>query len=237
MKFSDIHISIISHHRPQNVEKMEKITDLGGEINWYLGKNEKKDYSHAKGTLHEAGTLLEARNAALRDAAKKKKWCLQLDDDLMEIFYIQNKNTQHQITFKNMIKEMYDVLSSMPVGLAGVAPTINPFFYNPQKPIGLKHFIIGSCFLVKQPIEIFFDESLKTKEDYDYTLQHIKQFGGVCRLNYLAPRFLHYGNEGGVVEYRTDTIEQDSIAKLKKKWGSVIRDNPKRPNEILLKIK
>ena len=86
-----------------------------------------------------------------------------------------------------------------------------------------------------KPCELYFDESFKTKEDYDYTLQHIKKFGGVTRCDTILANFDHYSNAGGVVDYRTSEVEQNSINTLKKKWGELISDNPKRPNEILIK--
>lgn len=49
--------------------------------------------------------------------------------------------------------------------------------------------------------------------------------------------FQHYSNKGGAVSYRDEQEEQRNIALLKEKWGTAVRDNPKRKNEILLKIK
>jgi len=236
MKFDDIHIAVISHHRPSNIKKMEEITGCEKDLHWYLGIDEYRDYEHAKGTLHDAGKLIQARNLALDNAAREKKYCLMLDDDLVKIHFFTPTGTT-LINFHNLVKEMYDVLKSTSLYLAGTASTTNRFFYHPETPLGLKHFIGGWCTLTKYGSIPRYDNKLKTKEDYDITLQHIKLYGGVVRINYLAPQFKHYGNAGGVVEYRTSEVEQDSIKHLKSKWGSTIRDNPKRLNEILLRIK
>ena len=80
-----------------------------------------------------------------------------------------------------------------------------------------------------------FDKSMRLKEDYDYTLQHLAANGRVARLDWILPEYQHYTNEGGAVAYRSPDEEQKAIAHLKEKWGPVIADNPKRPNEILLK--
>lgn len=233
---SNIHYAIISHLRPDNVEKMEKITGIPKKLNWYVGKGEKKDYVHAQGEINEAGNLVESRNEALRNANAESNYCLMLDDDLSDV-QMFNAITTSPLSFDNMIREMYKILRSIPLFLAGVSATGNHFYFDPNKPISTKHFIIASCMLSKYPSEVFFDKQFKTKEDYDFTLQHIKKYGGVARINYLAPRFQHYTNKGGVVASRTNEIEQDSITKLKKKWGDTIRPNTRRgPNEILLKI-
>lgn len=236
MKFSDIYVAIISHKRPNNVSLMEKITDLDKKLNWYVGHGDAADYQHAYGNVIDSGELVTSRNMALDIAFDDNKYCLMLDDDLVSCHLLSIVKKEPQaVTFENLVEEMYNVLQATSLHLAGIAPTTNPFFYNSNKPLGLKHFCIGAMTLTK-PTDLRYDPNLRTKEDYDYTLQHIQKYGGVCRLNYAIPKFLHWNNEGGVVDYRTDKIEEDSVAYLKKKWGTAIRDNPKRPHEILLKV-
>ena len=233
---SKIHYAIISHKRPENVEKMEEITGVPEHLNWYVGKGEKKDYKHAKGKVVEGGKLCASRNKALQLANSEDKYCLQLSDDLSDCGMVSQSGQINKPNFSVIVREMFNLLSTTPLHLAGVAPTANLFFYNPLKPIGLKHFIIGDLMLIKRS-KLRFDEKLSLKEDYDFTLQHIKQFGGVLRLNYILPNFKHYTNKGGAVAIRTEEREQEAIQYLKNKWGSSIRDNPRRENEILLRIK
>lgn len=233
---SDLHICIISHKRPGNIQKTEELLGLHKGLTWYVGENEKEDYSAAGGTIVEGGKLIPSRNHALDDAFKQNKYCVMIEDDLISINHITAYCIPRPITFGLAIKEMYDVLKNTPMHLAGASPTGNAFYYDPHKPLGLKHFILGSFIMVK-PTPLRFDDTLELKEDYDYTLQHISKYGGVCRLNYLLPRFRHSTNKGGAVDYRTEELEQSNIAKLKAKWGATISDNPRRKNEILLKVK
>lgn len=86
------------------------------------------------------------------------------------------------------------------------------------------------------PCHLWFDTGMTLKEDYDYTLAHLHDFGLVARVNGLLAHFLHRTNPGGAVAARTAELEQENIAYLRKKWGRVIADNPRRPNEILLKL-
>ncbi len=229
---SNIHFAVISHKRSQNIQKMEQLTDV--DLTWYVGEDEKEDYASVKGKVIEGGKLVPSRNKALDTAFNQKKYCCMIDDDLQVCEWINDDKTKKIVPFTEMADELYKKLSTMPMYLAGIAPTQNTFFYN--KPLSIKNFVKGSLILVK-PTPLRFDNSLQTKEDYDYTLQHIQKYGGVCRLNYLIPKFLHYGNKGGIVDTRTTEMEQDSIAKLKKKWGRTVRDNPRRKNEILLHVK
>ncbi len=237
MRFDDIHVAIISHKRPNNVTLMENLTGIPEKLHWYVTKDEVEEYqSRATGMVIEGGDLCQSRNRALEYAATEEKYCLMLDDDLVKIHHFLQVG-QTEMMFINMVGEMYEILNSCPLYLAGTASTTNRYFYHPEKPLGLKHFIGGWCTLTKYGAKPRYDTALKTKEDYDITLQHIKEYGGVCRINYLAPEFKHWNNPGGVVDYRTTEIEQASIRYLEEKWGThTIRRNTKRPNEILLKV-
>lgn len=86
------------------------------------------------------------------------------------------------------------------------------------------------------PCDLFFDEKLRLKEDYDYTAQHIKKFGGVVRANGILATFAHRKNKGGVVAIRTAEIEQESILRLMQKHPGFFKENPRRANEILMKV-
>ncbi len=237
MKSKGIHYAIISHKRPDNIKNMELITEIPEKLVWYVGKGEKKDYKAAQGEVIEVGDLCQSRNRALLISNSEDKSCLMLDDDLVKINMFTLAGTR-PISFQNMVREMSNVLNNTPLCLAGTASTTNRYFYHPERPLGLKHFIGGWCTLSKYPSELTYDTKLKTKEDYDITLQHIKKYGGAIRINYLAPQFLHNSNKGGVVDYRTDAVEKESVSYLKKKWGSTISINSKRgETQILIRVK
>jgi hypothetical protein len=129
---------------------------------------------------------------------------------------------------------MLNRLKDTPYKLGAVAPTSNRFFYT--KPISTQVFCIASLCVVL-PDDLRFDETIPLKEDYDFTLQHISRHGGVVRSNDLLAVYKHYRNKGGAVGYRNDKTERAAIAILQRKWGNAIRMNPRRENEILLKVK
>jgi hypothetical protein len=88
--------------------------------------------------------------------------------------------------------------------------------------------------LFVKPCDLLFDEKLTLKEDYDYTLQHLKKYGNTFRYQKYLFEFQHYKNKGGAVDYRTETEEQKNINYLFAKWGAKIKLNIKRKNEILI---
>ena len=234
-------VYIISHNRPQNVQKMQEQVK-GFKVIWCVGYDEGPLYEKLGAEYWiETGNLVDSRNGAIQRAHSMGEDCIMIEDDLDKIQCAISNNNKHNqdITFKEAIQLMYK--ASNDIGhrafLIGVAPTPNAFYFNPLKPYSFTHFIVGSLIIVRNGADLYFDKQFKLKEDYDYTLQHIQAYGMALRCNEILAHFKHYGNKGGAVDYRSDDLEQDMIQLLKEKWGSAIRDNPRRKNEILLKVK
>lgn len=227
-------VAVISHARVDAVAGMQSII---GDATWFVGAGEGEAYARAGApAMVESGRLCPSRNAALRAAWEAGLPCFQLSDDLRKLEYAHKpgKGNTVLITFEYVVGYM---LAAMQGGamLAGVAPVANAFYYSAVKPYHDRAFIVGDLIAV-QPCGLFFDEELFLKEDYDYTMQHLTAFQRVARCNAILATFTHRSNKGGAVEFRTPEREQEAIAHLKARWGSVIRDNPRRPNEILLTL-
>jgi len=77
---------------------------------------------------------------------------------------------------------------------------------------------------------IRYDEKLSLKEDYDITLQHIKEYNGCLRVNWLCydvkQGMSGSGQTGGCATYRNMDREIEQFKLLQKKWGSdVVRED------------
>lgn len=183
--------------------------------------------------VYETGKLVESRNFALQHAYVNGMYCVQLSDDIKRARLNANFGNKTDVDLDEAITELLKIAQESKYNLIGIPPTGNDFFAKSKTVTNA--FCIGDLFVAK-PTLIRFDENLTLKEDYDYTLQHISN-GGVMRYQKFIFEFSHYTNKGGAVEYRDEEEETRNIEYLKSKWGDTIRDNPKRKNEILLKIK
>lgn len=227
------YITVISAHRPDNVRK---ITETIGPATWYVPENELSVYAsqgiHAK---KDGGSLCSARNNALRDAWLTGVPCIQVSDDIKRILHVFPTKKFELVDFNFAIEAILKEMGASTSKLGGIPPTDNPLNFNPKYKIKRANFIIADLIVVK-PCDLFFDEKMSLKEDYDYTLQHIEKFGEVTRVEYVMAQFLHKTNAGGAVAARTAELEQKNIKYLIQKWGHErITINPKRGNEILLK--
>jgi hypothetical protein len=227
-----VYLAIISARRPDAVRHMQAHCPQIGT--WYVAGGEGPTYAaQGAAAVVEAGALCRARNQALADAWRTGYPCLQLSDDLQRCQRMDGTSAV-ACTLADVVRHMQTTLRQYPAYcLAGGAPTANAYFYHPHRPVGLAHFIVGDACLVR-PCDLWFDEQLRLKEDYDYTLQHLAQYGGVVRCNDLLLTFAHRTNKGGAVAYRTPAAERTAIAYLMAKWPGKLRANPTRPQEILL---
>lgn len=231
-----VFVGIISHLRSENVPKMHNI--VGENVTWVVGDNEKEIYKHSGAkSIIEGGGLCESRNVILDVAqAQGADAAVELSDDLKVIKLAVDKDNKNSkiISFDDAVSIMIEACIGLGAKMAGAAPTNNAFFFNPNKPYHTRAFIVGD-FITVLDTNLRFDEKLKLKEDYDYTLQHIYKYGSVARCNAILASFLHRTNAGGACAYRNEKREQKAIRYLKAKWPNHIKDNPKRPNEILIK--
>lgn len=234
------HIAIISHLRPKNVPKVSMVL---GNVHWYVGEGEAQSYKNQGAEfVIESGGLCRSRNHAIDDAQAAGKICVEFSDDFSSFkeAYILDKTGQKKarpIGVATAIDRVYDSMVEVGAKYGGVAPTANPFFFHEDKPISTKNFIVGDFILIDKDTPLRFDENMFLKEDYDYTLQHLKEYGVVARDNSILATFAHRTNKGGAVAFRTSEREQEAISYLKNKWPENIRDNARRPDEILMKWK
>lgn len=227
-------VFVISHARPQNVTKLSAI--IGPGATWVVGHGEAQLYKRfGAESVTEGGGLCESRNLALHLAFASGMNCVQISDDLKKLQRVTlPEKTTKPLSFSMALLLMQDLMERNKARLAGVAPTSNAFFTN--KEVQTKHFVVGDMIMVA-PCDLRFDTNLKLKEDYDFTAQQIKAFGLVCRVDTILAHFEHRTNAGGAVDYRTSEREQAAISYLKAKWPDWIKDNARRPDEILFRPK
>tara|TARA_R110000737_G_C14423659_1_gene458274 strand:- start:27 stop:770 length:744 start_codon:yes stop_codon:yes gene_type:complete len=233
----DYIITCISHNRHENVESfIEKVGT--NEIIFFVKDQKDKELYLENGAKKViiSGSLMDSRNSSLEYCFSLNKICIQLSDDLEKIMLndFTGKRTHKYVSVLNVLEDLITKFKSSKYHFAGFPPTNNPFFALKEEE--LNKFIVGDFIIIK-PNFLRFDNNLRLKEDYDYTLQHIKELGGCIRYGKYLNSFKHYSNKGGAVDYRNSELEQKTIKYLISKWGNCIKLNQKRENEILLNRK
>jgi len=157
---------------------------------------------------------------------------LMLDDDIKKILRMFYKRLIVVTDLRKLFKMGFELCEAKGYKLWGIYPIKNIFFMKMKA--SERHFIIGTLTGIINN-KLRYDQNLKVKEDYDFTLQNIIKFGGALRLDYYTIEAEHYTNKGGCVDYRNEQIERECADYLIKKYPKFLRINPKRANEILIK--
>lgn len=231
-----------------NIQRL--YTSVGVFPRWYVDAESLENYRRLGLDAFPGGKLIPSRNMALDDAFKEGKVCVQTSDDISKWeFIVHEGNRMTDLSEANSLARSSEVMLPSPVGaaqfllaemrsrfdckLGGVYCLSNHGRALCQERFTNKNFIMGD-FFVAEPSELRFDTRLDLKEDYDYTAAHLDKFGCVLRCNHLIITAKHLTNAGGACSYRNAEREQRNISILKEKWGGAIRDNPVRPNEVIL---
>lgn len=236
------YVCIISHKRPQNVQKMHE--HCGEDVTWYVHEGEGAAYqvAGAKNIVECKGLMSENRNIAMEHAFVYNVPCIMLDDDLNYIKGVSwaedQKPFRINMSFIGACQYMMKWLDKHEeYKFAGIPPTSNLQNFKIDSVFSTQTFIISNWLIIK-PSTPRFDKRLLIKADYDFSLQHIKQYGGLVRFNDIIPDFDHFKQKGGCVSEQRVRMEQGDIILLKKMWGTdVIKDSKRKDNHITIRPK
>jgi hypothetical protein len=219
------------------------MTNHIGPATWYVPKHQGRNYENAGAYNIGLGSdtnVTIARNQAMEDAFQWKLPCVQIDDDMKWIKRViwpdadHPKNRAETFSAEAAIQRILLWMEDLGFYLGGTAPTNNPYFS--RQPVSTRTFV-RSPFWVIRPNPLRLDPKLLVKFDYDYTLQHIEKFGGVCRVDEFVTEFDYGKLPGGHVDSRTMDTQEQAIDYLQHKWGpKIVRRNPRRPGEVLLNV-
>lgn len=233
-----VFVSVISHKRPQNIDK---ITSLVGDCTFFVNKGEGDSYLSAGAKkVVECGTdICEARNKAIKIASTLSLPCIQVSDDLRylrKIYFPDGESKRKVIpsSFNEVVKTMVDELKRTNLKYAGIAVTSNRMNYIKDVNFSYDKLIVNDFICIMPDCEYLFDKRMALKEDYDFTLVNILVNKGVVRCNQFYGEFPHRQNEGGANLYRDYETERLANLKLMKKWGNFIKKHPSRDNQISL---
>ena len=167
---------------------------------------------------------------------RKRNWLLDnIDDDILmlddDIDYIGYHEFSTDKLYHKMGREEILLLVEMGFRMAkelgtvlwGIGLQSDPRFFKEYTPFNLLSPVLGPFRgIIKNDIRN--DESLNSKDDYDYFLQVIHKYHKVLRFNKYHYKSGHITNKGGIASYRSMDKEMAWNNLLVKKWGSKVVD-------------
>lgn len=204
-------------------------------------KGEKEKYEQLLGPAYNIveidtfTTMGALRNEILSHYSEWEK-VLMIDDDIWTLYKIYGKKL-FQLTkdeIRDLIEQGFGMCEASWYKLRWLYPSSNSMCM--KDIIKYDKFIIG-CFMWIIKSDITFDEKINCKEDYDFTIQNIVKFWGVIRFEWVCTDNKYAITKWGLQSTERESNHWKDIQRLKQKRGDLIKDNPKRPNEILLNFK
>jgi sensor c-di-GMP phosphodiesterase-like protein len=106
--------------------------------------------------------------------------------------------------------------------------------YRENAPFSTVSYIGGPFQVFLKGNEIYYDERLPLKEDYDMTLQQLNKYRVVLRANKFFYSVKQSEQAGGCATYRNLEREKKQLEMLQKKWGKkIVRiDNNNRSHNL-----
>jgi len=170
----------------------------------------------------QQGNVCRVRNWILRE--NEDLDCVAILDDDCKGMY----RWQEQERFKLSPEEFYEFVEAstimaydMRVKMWGVNCLVDKGAYREHTPFSFVQYI-GAPFTAHCKTDLFFDEELPLKEDYDLTLQHLQKYGRVLRFNAYHYDVKQAQQTGGCASYRNAEREREQFDLLRKKWGDKI---------------
>lgn len=154
---------------------------------------------------------------------------VQVDDDVRTCGYIEllaDRSKKRRMTEADFLAEfdkLFDLTEDLGYRIWGVDTVGATRALYPFKPFLWQTYVTGSCMGIRRDTGIRFDESFTVKEDYEITLRCIKEDGGVVGARYFCWVNSHWTDAGGCKDYRTQTMEEQTIRRLIRMYPGMIR--------------
>jgi hypothetical protein len=109
----------------------------------------------------------------------------------------------------------------------GLNCVIDKGAYMEHTPFSTNKFIGAPFHGILKGNKCIYDESIPLKEDYDWTLQNLKKYKGVLRINFASYHVKQAEQIGGCANMRNIKEEEKQFNLLQSKWGNKIiqKDN------------
>lgn len=163
---------------------------------------------------------------------------VQVDDDATN-FWLFEQNARSKITdpkrIEALIEQMFVITEEWGAKIFGLNLANDMRFYREYSPFSTLS-VIGANILgiIDNPLR--FDERLRVKEDYDYSLRHIYKYRRAIRFNKYCIQVTHLVNEGGCASYRTEEVEMDALKTMQKKFGTKVVKRASNQNYTRVRV-
>jgi hypothetical protein len=176
---------------------------------------------------------------------RKRNWILQnvprplvmIDDDVSYLGTKEHGETRRLTPeeAEALIAHGFNLAAEWGVKYWGLNQNSDRVSYQEYKPFSLTYPVLDP-FTGHLDHDLFYDEAVGSKLDYDFSLQALNKYKKILRFNKYFYRCEHGNNPGGLIGMRTLEYETRFCRAIEKKWGrSIIRYSlhPRKLTDLL----
>ena len=221
----DIRLFAPSYKRPY----LSSTQVLYPEVTLIVSESEREDYEAQGNRVSTCpdevqGNVCRVRNFILQ-SNHDADCVVILDDDCKGIArFNREDNTKMKlgsVELADFVQHATRLALDGGVKLWGINCVSDPNAYREFTPFNFVAYI-GSPFSGHCKTDLFYDERLPLKEDYDLTLQHLYKYRKVLRVNAYHYFVDQAKQGGGCATYRSSSRERQQFELLQQKWGKRI---------------
>jgi hypothetical protein len=229
--------SILSHARGEKQKTLEYLHSLGIQKDriylcvWDSEADEYRNWSAYAQILPSPMHSIGGDRNYILDTIKETQYFIQLDDDISKISYLNHGKLEpinDGKQFENLISYGFSTCIRHGAKLWGIYPVYNAFFMKDK--ISTKGLLNSFFGIINDGMRFIPD--FKVKEDYEFCCRSLKKYGVVVRLDNVACNAVHYSKGGCENVWNTNNKMCNVLMKL---HGDILKLNPRRKGEVLLK--
>lgn len=209
----------------------------------YVPENEVSQYKMYKnvvGVPNEIRGITKTRNYILQN---NKCNVMFIDDDMeyggwiekfKESYKVRRFKTSKQFT--DEFDKLFDMTYQLDYKIFGLFTVGNNLTQYAYQPIILHGVALGSCMGIINDGTYYFKDEYEVKEDYELSMRHIKDRGGLLRANYIFMQHEHQKMSGGCKDSRRIEKEKVALKMLVKEYPGWIKEAKHRGSEFALQL-
>ena len=166
------------------------------------------------------------------------------DDDLENVGYWTNKTDggrrQEKIKEESILiyefQKYFELCEELKYKIWGLKTEASKIAQHDEKPIDFRSYVTASMMGIIADGSYLFNENYLLKEDYEICLRHIRNEGGILKINYIYWQNKHWDKNGGCGDYRNDQMEKKMISMLIKDYPGMIKQVNRKNSQYCIRL-
>jgi hypothetical protein len=157
---------------------------------------------------------------------------VMLDDDISSFRALAGGGKLRNLTGEEFVafcEKSFSYCADYRAAAWGLYPVENAFYMS--RKVALDALLIGTTLGLIVQDKFRFDADIMVKEDYEYCCKIISSGQHTLRFNHIAAHAKHRTNKGGCHDHWGGN--ESAAKKLLMKYPDIVRENPRRPGELL----